>query len=528
MRQLRPYQELSIRNVGEAWSIHRSALLVLATGCGKTFTAASILLDRVDAGRILWVAHRRELITQARDAIESVGIRCEIEMAQSWASVDGGLFGAPCVIASVQTLQGGRLRRWDRDAFSTIVIDEAHHATARSYRDILDRFPEAKVLGLTATPDRGDGVAMGHVFEAVAHEYGIREAIQDGYLSPIVQKRVDCADLDLSDIKTVAGDLAQGELERALTQDAVLHQIAGPLVEEAGDRSTIVFTAGVDQAHALTDVMAGYTRARSAAIDGTTPDELRARFLDEFSRGELQFLFNCAVLTEGFDAPRTSCIAMARPTKSRALYTQCVGRGTRLYPGKEDCLVLDFAGNAGRHTLVTPIDILAGGPLPDDVREAAQRKTSEGMPSEEALAEAEREAMQRAERDEARRRREAKVKAEAEYRARLVDPFGMIGLESGGSGPRATPAQIGALERMGIKVEKMPSRSEASKLLDEWGQARRARGLCTYKQAKLLARYGLPYNLTKKQASEAIDAIAGNGWRCPPGLAEQYAPEAAE
>lgn len=530
-RVLRPYQAQAVRNVGEAWMAYRSALLVLATGCGKTFTAASILRERAYEGRILWIAHRRELIWQAKDALESVGLSCEIEMADSWASTDGGLFGSHVVIASVQTMQGRRLQRWTRDAFATIVVDEAHHATARSYRDIIEYFRDAKVLGLTATPDRGDEVGLGNIFEAVAFEYGIREAIRDGYLAPIVQKRIEVADLDLSDIKTVSGDLAQGELERALMQDAVLHQIAGPLVREAGERSTIVFTAGVDQAHALVEVMAGYTAARCAAIDGSTPDGLRARHLNAFARGEIQYLINCAVLTEGFDAPRTSCIAMARPTKSRALYTQCVGRGTRLFEGKKDCLVLDFAGNAGKHSLVTPLDVLAGKPIPEDVREAAERKAAAGMPSEEALAEAEREAIERAEREEARRRRAAKVRADAEYRARLVDPFAMVGLAPAGeAGPRATDRQLEYIERLGIKLDKTPSRREASQLIDYWG-ARRREGLCSYKQARLLAKYGLSTDLTFDQARAAIDAIAAAGWRCPAEIREQYRrdiPEAAE
>lgn len=337
-RELRPYQVTAVSSVHQAWTIFRSTLLVLATGTGKTFTAASILRDRAPVGRILWVAHRRELITQAKDAIESVGLATDIEMAQDWAPLRGGLFGSSVVIASVQSLQGTRLRRFDHDAFATIVIDEAHHATAQSYRDILDWFPNAKVLGLTATPDRGDGVGLKAVFEREAFGYGIREAIREGYLSPIVQRTIECADLDLSDVKTVAGDLAQGALEKAMTLDAVLHQVAKPLVDSAGDRSTIVFTAGVEQAHAMVDVMAGYTDAKCAAIDGTTPDDIRARRLASFARGELQYLFNCAVLTEGFDAPRTSCIAVARPTKSRALYTQMIGRGTRLFAGKTDCL----------------------------------------------------------------------------------------------------------------------------------------------------------------------------------------------
>lgn len=532
-RELRPYQVTAVTSVMEAWSIYRSTLLVLATGCGKTFTAAKILAERREHGRILWLAHRRELITQAREAIEAEGIRCEIEMAQEWARLGADLWGgSSCVIASVQTLVGKRLRRFKPNAFTTIVIDEAHHATAKGYRDIVAHFPEAKVLGLTATPDRGDGVGLKAVFESVAFEYGIRQAITEGYLAPITQKRIVCADLDVSDIKTVqtpeGKDLAQGELARAMTVDAVLHQVAAPLVEHAGDRSTICFTVSVEQAHALVDIMAGYTDARCAAIDGTTPDELRKRYLSAFAAGDLQFIFNCAVLTEGFDAPRTGCIAMARPTKSRALYTQCVGRGTRLFPDKTDCLVLDFVGNSGKHTLVTPLDILAGGPIPEDVRKVAEKKAAAGMPSEEALKQAEREAIARAEKAEAERARKAKIAAEVSHRAHTVDPFGVLG-EGDAAGPRTSEPQVQALMNMGVpeKQARAMSKREGSKLLDE-RQMRQRRGQCTYKMAKLLAQKGLDPNLKFGEARAALDALAANGWRTTPEIHERWGVRAGE
>lgn len=519
-RKLRPYQQIAVGAVHADLEVYRSTLLVLATGTGKTFTAASILTERARLGRILWIAHRTELIKQAAADLERGGLTAEIEQADQWATVHSLFGGAQCVVASVQTLQGSRMRRFKPDAFATIVIDEAHHAPAKSYREILAYFASAKVIGLTATPDRGDGVGLGAIFESVAYEYGIREAITEGFLCPIVQKRVECADLDLSDIKTVAGDLAQGELERALSTDAVLHQVAGPLVKEAGNRSTIVFTAGVEQAHALVDVMAGYTRARCAAIDGKTPDELRARYLAAFAAGELQFLFNCAVLTEGFDAPRTSCVAVARPTKSRALYTQCIGRGTRLFPGKQDCLVLDFVGNAGRHQLVNPLDVLAGKPMPEDVRRDAEELVAKGVPSEEALAKAEQEAIARAEREEQARLRAAKLRAEAAYRARIVDPFGVLeGVSS--KGERATDKQMAVLASMGVTFPERPSKRQASAVIDNLAKRRR-QGLCTYKQGKRLSEFNLSTDLTKAEASNAISAIIAAGWRATPEIRARY------
>lgn len=545
---MRPYQREAREAVYAAWQDYRSTLLVLPTGTGKTYTAGEILRERAQHGRILWLAHRSELLDQASQTLDQrIGLACELEKAEARASTYGGLFGSSVVVASVQTLRGKRLARWPRNAFATIVVDEAHHAAARGYREILGHFNDAKVLGLTATPDRGDGVGLGAIFDSVAYEYDIRRAIREGFLKPIVQKTVECADLDISDVKTVAGDLAQGELEKRLQLDAVLHQIAAPLVREAGDRPTIVFTAGVAQAHALVDVLAGYVGVGSAqAIDGSTPTEIRAERIAGFKAGDIQFLVNCAVLTEGFDAPETACVAMARPTKSRALYAQCLGRGLRVpsaviegvdepearreaiaasrYP---ECLVLDFSGNAGRHRLVTPLDVLAGRPLPEDVEKRAKELADKGKPSDEALAQAEAEAIERERKAEERRRREAKIAAEVAYRAKKIDPFGICGDDRG---PRATPGQMEYLRSLGVDVEKhVPSRNEATKLIDTI-KDRRRKGMCTYKQAKLLSKHGLSPDLSFEAAKEAIDAIAGNRWRCPEWVRAKYSevPEAAE
>lgn len=543
MTSMRPYQVAARDGVYGAWRDYRSTLLVLPTGTGKTYTAGEILRERAKEGRILWLAHRSELLDQATQTLEKrIALGCEIEKAEQRANVHDGLFGGrPVVVASVQTLRGARLKRWPRNAFRTVVIDEAHRSAAKTYREIVAHFDQAKVLGLTATPDRGDGVGLGAVFDSVAYEYDIRTAIRDGFLKPIVQKSIVCADLDISDIKTVAGDLAQGELEKRLKLDAVLHQIAAPLVAEAGSRQTIVFTVGVAQARALVDVLASYAPVGAAqSIDGTTPPELRAQRIAAFRRGDVQFLVNCQVLTEGFDAPETACVAMCRPTKSRSLYAQCLGRGLRPLSGvvdgiadaemrraaiagsaAPDCLVLDFSGNAGKHRLVTPMDVLAGKPIPSDVEQRAKQLADKGKPSEEALAQAEREAIERERKAEERRRREAKIQADIAYRAKLVDPFGIVGTSEGG--PQATQSQLDYLLKLGIDLGKAtPSKKDASRLIDTI-QDRRRRGLCTPKQARILAKHGLSIDLTFPQASECIDVIAKNSWRCPEWLHEKYA-----
>jgi superfamily II DNA or RNA helicase len=550
MKELRPYQREACDAIMSDWQSHRSTLLVLATGCGKTFTASEIIARRQHAGRVLWLAHREELITQARDAIVAhTALRVGIEKAEQRAEIIGGLWGDTddVVVASVQTLASEKRRgRFSPGMFGTVIVDEAHHATSKTYRDILNHFPYAQVLGLTATPDRGDGVAMGEVFDSVAHEYQMRAAIDDGFLAPIVQQRLECADLDLSTARTTAGDINQGDLDKAMRLDAVLHQVAGPLVREAGERSTIVFTVSVDQAHALADVLRGYTSAGIRAIDGTTPTDLRRKYLAEFAAGEVQYMLNCGVLTEGFDAPRTACIAVARPTKSRALYTQMVGRGARTLPGvidrfdtvqarvaaiaasaKQNCLVLDFVGNSGRHLLITTKDILAGKALPPDVAKRVSDLEAKGMPTHEALAKAEAEAIAREEKAAAAAARKARAKAETAYRKTVVDPFGCID-EADRHGSPASSGQIDCLRSFGAQIDEsnLPTSRQASKMIDKLVDRRR-RGLATYKQAKLLRKHDLTTDIPIREASQVIDALAANGWRVTPQLRAKYGAQAS-
>ena len=497
----------------------------MATGTGKTFTGSRIVANRASEGRILWLAHRGELLDQAAETLhQRVGLHCNLEKAELRAPREMDLYGArPVVVASVPTMRGRRLKEWDRDAFATIVVDEAHHAPAKTYRDILGHFEGAKVLGLTATPDRGDGTGMDTVFDHCAYEYDIRRGIEEGFLCSIQQKSVHCADLDISDVKTVAGDLSQGQLEQALIDGGVLHQTAAPLVELAGRRQTLVFTAGVAQAHALADVIAGYLGNPDLvkALDGSTPKDLRRKYIGDFRAGRIQYLLNCAVLTEGFDAPETSCVAVARPTKSRALYAQMIGRGTRIADGKQDCLILDFTGNSGRHRLVTPLDVLAGKALDDDMLSDALGACAEGKPTEEALLAAEERKREREAAAALARLRAKKIRARVVYQTRNVDPFDFLGVKRDGRGGRATDKQLRFLHNMGVELEQSTGRFEASKMIDKL-QKRRRENLCSYKQARLLARHGLPDDLSFSEAREAIDAIAGNNWKAPRWVYERF------
>lgn len=526
---LRPYQIEAIEAVFDDWREHKSTVLEMATGTGKTISFCEVIKRRRDAGcgRALVLAHRQELIDQAADTLRKNGLTVDVERAQQHALRSALIDVSDVVVGSVQTLQGKRLQRWRQDSFGTVVIDECHHAPSKSYRAIMSHFSEAKILGVTATPDRGDRIGLGNVFDSVAYRYPIRQAIHDGYLCPITAQRVFCADMDLSNVRTTHGDLSESDLQAALTVDKVLHQIAAPLVELAGARPTIIFLPGVAAAEAFAEILGAYVEpGRAAVIHGSQPTSVRAEVIRRYREGKIQFLSNCAVLTEGFDAPWTACIAMARPTKSRAMYAQCIGRGTRLAPKKDDLLILDFVGNSGRHRLVGPADVLAGKELPPEIqRQVDEASSKNAIDVDGALLAAEERHRGRLERlaEEQRRRN---VRAEVSFRAERVDPFGnameIVGARSADSkGPRATENQIDALKRYGVEVSKQPSRAEASTLIEAL-KNRRQQGLCTYKQARTLVRAGLRADLTFEEAKSAIDHLAANRWRPTGELVAQF------
>lgn len=480
---LRPYQVEAIAGVREQFARGvRRTLLVLPTGSGKTVVFAE-LIRRVladGATRALVLAHRTELLKQALAKLHAVGVMAAIEKAELRAR------HVPVVVASVQTLQGKRLHALRQSDFGLVVVDEAHHSMARSYRNVLEHFGATPVLGVTATPDRADGKALGELYESVAYQYELRAAIRDRWLAPIRARRVVVQGLDLSSVRTRAGDLAQDELAAIMNAEGIVQGIAGPLLEQAGSRPTVVFCVDVAGAHALAAVLNRHRGACARAIDGSADALERTLTLEGFARGEFQFLVNCALLTEGFDEPSIACVAMCRPTKSRALYTQCVGRGTRLHPGKTDCLLLDFVGNSGKHRLVGPIDALAPGDIAEDVYgEANDLLTDEGD-VEQALLDAE---------ESLRRKREAAAATvRARYFAADVDPFLGDEMPPRNHGDMvderpATDEQIAQLEAKGFK--RFPdgfSRGDASRILRGITE-RQKRGLSTLKQSQLLKRF---------------------------------------
>jgi superfamily II DNA or RNA helicase len=440
-----------------------ATLIVLPTGGGKTIVFAHLSDQWVKSsrGRVLILAHRRELIDQAAVKFERVaGYFPSIEMADSYADGSTLWAGSRVVVGSVATMRGRRLERWAKDYFSLIITDEGHHATAPSYGAIYDHFDQAALVLVTATPDRSDKSPLGKICKSVAYSMQILEAIQKGWLVPIRQKFVHVDSIDLTGVASnwKGDDLDESQLDAVMRQDENIHKIAKPTFETAGTRPTLVFCTGVGHAKAVSDVLNSYRPGCSAYVasyllddEGNQkpyPPELREREIADFQAGQRQFLCSCGVFLEGFDAPPTALIAMARPTKSRSLYAQALGRGTRPLDGivdphetaeariaaiaasaKPDMLVLDFVGNSGKHKLIYADDIL----FPDgtaEEKERARRKakeSSDGANVEDAMreAKAEIEQEQHAKAIEIDKvRRGLATRLLASFHMRDVDPFG--------------------------------------------------------------------------------------------------------
>lgn len=501
---LRPYQTASIDAVLARFSAgDRATLLVLPTGCGKTVVFAQLArITTMRGRRVLVLAHRTELLVQAREKLHAIGCDAAIEQGPARAG------RAEVVVASVQTLRGPRLQSWAPTAFDLIVIDEAHHATASTYRAIVDHFASARVLGVTATPDRADGQGLGPIFESIAYNYALPDAIRDGFLAPIRARRIKL-DVDLDKVKTRAGDLDQQGLSSAMTDPYVLEATSRALVEEVGDRPTVLFSVDVAHAHLLAEACNQLKPGCARAVSGESTAEERAAAAADLASGKVQIVANAALWTEGFDCPVIAAVAIARPTKSRGLFTQMVGRGTRLSPatGKTDCLVLDFAGLTSRHRLVSSVDVLAGVDLPEGLAELVVER-SEGEPIDiaQAIAEA--------------REQIARARVAPTYRWITHEVGGLLGADLGDVQPLlaagfalATEPQLQQLRDKGFAPPDGLTDLAATRVLDVL-RDRQRRNLATYKQVRFLVRLGMaPADAGKldfRAASDAIDKLAAH------------------
>lgn len=547
MIQLRDYQQRAVDNVFREWEEKRSTLVVHPTGTGKTSTFIEIIRRMFEKGkRAIICAHREELIHQARERAElQADLGCEVEMADEVASTS--LFHrSPVVVATIQTLISGngdkrRLNRFDPNDFGLLVIDEAHHSTAASYRRVIDHFlqnPELVVLGVTATPDRADEEALGQLFDTVADVYEILDAINDGWLVPIDQQMVNVDSLDFSNIRTTAGDLNGADLAAVMEAESNLHGVVGPSIEIIGDKRTIVFTSSVRHAEMACEIFNRHRQGMADWVCGKTDKESRRRIMRDFKSGAVQVLCNVGVVTEGVDVPAAEVVIMARPTKSRALYAQMAGRILRPLPGlvdseadaesrktaiaqstKPSALIVDFAGNSGRHKLMTSADIL-GGNVTDEAIELAKREARKGGRKrvDELLLEAQREVDEARKRAEAARR--AKLIGQARYTTQKVDPFAAFDIAPPRSRGWDAGKQLSEKQRTFLRKHLMVDPDEipyasAKRLIDE--QFRRwHNNLCSVKQASLLRRFGYDTKeMRRERASELITRLKENKWKHP-------------
>ena len=522
--KLRPYQADAVAAVFSEFRSTRSTLLVLPTGAGKTATAGDIIRRGVQAGRsILWLAHRHELIEQAAEAIERAsGCVVQVEMAARSEASDGpSLFGREAgkgrvVVASVQSLTR-RLARFPADSFDLIVVDEAHRAMAPSYQRILDHFATAKRLGLTATPERGDKKDLATIFETVAFDYSLLDAITDGWLVPIRRVEVEM-NIDLSSVHTHAGDFNPSELSSVMTGLDALRDASLAIVKHLEGRQALVFCVDVAhvlmQAESIREAMrAKFIDGRVECVHGETPPGVRDEIFASFRAGGVSVLVNCNIASEGTDLPTCSLVAMLRPTKSKTLFSQQRGRGLRALPGvvdgprtprerraaiaassKPDALVLDLAGNFGRHAgdVVDALDGLLEDDDPDaaEVRRILARRDTDDLLRAIELARASRFGRMR------------------EALARDGDFFAIFGIvrEAHRWGREMTSAQRALLERAEIPLVGVDFRG-ANQAITEIIRRREAR-LCTYKQARALVRARVPLMVVERASfAGAIEAI---------------------
>lgn len=526
--ELRPYQEAAKTAIFEQWDQgKKKTLLVLPTGCGKTIVFAKVTEECVRQGkRVLIMAHRGELLDQAADKImQATGLGSAVEKAEesclgSWYRI---------VVGSVQSLtRPQRLAKFKPNYFDTIIIDEAHHCLSDSYQRVLKHFSDADVLGVTATPDRGDMRNLGQYFESLAYEYTLPQAIKSGYLTPIKAMTIPLQ-LDLTGVGIQSGDFKASDLGTAL--DPYLYQIADEMIKYCKDRKTVAFLPLVKTSQKFCEIL-NQKGFRAAEVNGESSD--RAQILTDYEAGRYNVLCNSMLLTEGWDCPTVDCIIVLRPTKVRSLYSQMVGRGTRLAPEKADLLLLDFLWHTERHELCHPASLICENEevakkMTENLEKAAgcpmDLETAEEQASSDVVAEREQALAEQLKQMRARKRKlvdplQFEMSIQAEDLSSYVPAFGW-------ECAPASDKQKEALEKLGIMPDEIDNAGKAKMLLDRLHK-RQTEGLTTPKQIRFLEGRGFK-NVGTWQfeaASNMINRIAACGWHIPRGVDPQtYTPK---
>lgn len=528
-------------------------LLAMATGTGKTYCGCEVVRRWPrESGRILWIAHRDELLTQAGRSIDKIcGEQVDYEHSTSRAFHDWEdpmLSPARIVVASVQSLNvQRRLDRYMAADFGLVVVDEAHHAVKgnKTYAKVLKKFSHCKMLGLTATWKRHDEQTLRTYFPTVAYHYSTAAAIRDRYLVPIRQEYVTVAGLDLDPLTvTRAGDFNAGALDEIMRAEAVVHKIADPVFRMANyggrKRRTIICGTSVEQAESIAEVLNRHEWGCAACVHGKTDKAVRKDVIAMFNAGRVQFLTSCAVFSEGFDEPMIQ-VVVPKLTCSVSNYTQELGRGLRTWPGvidglktreerqaairasvKPSCLVLDVWGNSTRHKLVDSVDVLAGWEAKDVVEDAKKiLKANPGTGVDEAVKRAREEA------EEREQERKISVLLRAKFSLTPVNPFDVFDIrEPANAYPwfRGKPASEKQLKVIESRIRELGPAANGVNLIDlNMAQAKviierlnkqRDEGRPSPKMCDTLDRFGLdPSEMNWAEAKAKIDEIASNGWR---------------
>ena len=562
---LRPYQDKAMREALQFFcNRHKSALVVLPTGCGKTSVMASIAEVVVkNGGKILFLAHRTSLVDQGAKAIErATGIKVGKDVKKNHIPEES------IVVSTVQSMsKDDRLAKYGPKYFALIMIDESHHIPASSYQKIISYFARARVLGVTATPKRGDKTDVSDLFEGVSSEYTLYEAIKDGWLSPI--KVQTCpVKIDVSSCEMQSGDYSVSDIGEALLP--YLTKVAEEIKDKAGNRKTIVFVPLVSTAKGMVEIF----RSIGVSADYVAGERKDSeQVLEDYHNGKFQVLVNSLLLTEGYDEPSISCVVNLRLTKSEALYTQIIGRGTRLADGKENLLVLDFLWKDKenrKHLNAKSVIAIGDASISDDELESVVKacESADNEPTDVF------EGIERAKRDAKEMREAALAKALAEARAKeeleakrakqrddqlkalsnlkgeitqngrivsigkhltiVYDEFDSMVLctiqgdpaieamgiadyyPEGYSWEFAPPteAQMDRIIKMGFPAAYVASKGHCSFIMNTIFDREKA-GLCSYKQIKMLSRYHLGdlSNCSREKAKKAMDILSKNGWK---------------
>lgn len=537
--ELRPYQQEAVDAVFREWESVQSTLLVLPTGTGKTICFSAITKRIADAGgKVLILAHRGELLEQAKDKLKTgVALESELEKADAYASLD-----ARVVVGSVQTMyREERLSRYATDHFDAVIVDEAHHAVTDTYRRIFDHFSGAKLLGVTATPKRSDLRSVSEIFASVAYKYDIRSAIDAGWLSRIAIQRCNL-EIDISDVSCVAGDYQSSELGEALTP--YLEQIADQIALKAAGRKILVFVPLVSIGEEFAALL-NRKGFRAACVSAKSKD--RQELTDVFSSGQLDAVCNAMLFSEGYDNPAVDCIVNLRATRSDSLYRQIMGRGLRLSPGKENCLVLDFLWHTSRkgYDILSPVDLFldkADIPYANDLlagESVMELDSLESLASNARINAAA--ALAKQLRDAQTRHFGNRTFTEL-HRDNLLylydadtdnldtvcisgDPalefyFGKGRWEWSPTSywqiDPVTEKQREMLSGIGVDVKNLQFRGQASDVISAYMKRKEA-GFCSFKQARFLAHKGFKHTCmwSASSASGIMNDISRNHWRIP-------------